>query len=302
MRKCILIALLLVPVCGYCGEKVILTGPAVFESCPMMLMAEDDVFSEIGLEVLFRPWNSPDQYRALFSSGESVYAVVSTLEYVRLSETLSGIGLLYNLAGSPLWIMGGKKNVELGDLQNAVVALPFRGDMPEVMLKMLIAGSGIDYNTMKIVSAGGGIPSAQLVMTGRADYVMLPDPIASSVQEISRNRKGLSPLEKSISVDELWRKEYTSDPPLLLSNIISYNTDGKSEQVFYRLYRKYYELCRTEPNKAAEVFLRYFPAMQQNNTALMFRNHKGTLHRAGDVKADFDAFIKLMQEQIDGGF
>jgi len=186
---------------GYCGDKILLTGTAVYESCPMIMMQKDPEFVRAGYSAEFTGWNSPDQYRVAVSQGKSVYVTVSMLDYMRLSGRVKGASLLFAVENTPMWFLSCDKDFSMENISGKTIALPFRGDMPEILLDMLLAGKGVDRKKVRVVSAGGPVSSAQLVMTGRADAVLLPDPMASTAESMSFQDSRLRKLvKKTISL------------------------------------------------------------------------------------------------------
>jgi len=298
LKQFILIVLIMIALNA--NAKVIMTAPPVFESCPMMLMIEDNLFEHNGIDATFIPWSSPDQYRSMLFSDNEVFAVVSSLEYKRFKNN-NKFQLIYNLGGSPLWLLGSREIKGFKELENSKIALPFRGDMPEILLNMLFSIAGVDKDRVEIVSAGGGITSAQLVMTGRADYVIMPEPIAYFLEKFSSSKKGLRPIKRLLSVGDEWNK-FESVPPLLISGVAGVNVKPESLKVLKSAYERYYERCRADFTHSAKIFKEYFPAMKGEDISIMFKEHKGSIYKSKDIKEDFERFIKLMEREIDSGF
>ncbi|ADD68838.1 hypothetical protein Dacet_2075 [Denitrovibrio acetiphilus DSM 12809] len=301
MKKIFLIISMLCTLTSFAGEHLTMSGPATLESCPMMLMAEENALSVYGVTAEFIPWTSPDQYRAMLSSEKNLYVIVSTLEYVRLNKLIENARLLFSVEGSPIWFLGKKTGVTLKELESSIIALPFRGDMPEILLMMLMEKSGNDYKKTKIVSAGGGITSAQLVMRGRADYVAIPEPIASSIVEIS-GRKGLRKLSYSLSVEKIWRELYQSSPPLLVSNIMSFKSSREADDAFRKTYSRYYGKCVTNAEVSANLFVKYFPAVSKSGIKQLISSNNIKIHTANEITEQLNEFIRLMDKQIKNEF
>lgn len=298
MKRFIVFALLICFSTAEAYEKLIMSGPPIAESCPMMLMAKEDALAKKGLKAEFRPWMTPDHYRALISSGSSAYIVVSTLEYVRLGKILDGVRLMFSVEGSPLWIMGHKADIELKEIENSTVALPFRGDMPEILMDMLMDAGGLDTDTVKIVSAGNPVSSAQLVMTGRADYVAVPEPMASNVRKVSIEKR-LTPLEYSLSVADEWKRIFPDGPPLLLSHLIGVKIPQEYDAVFSEKYLKYQKKCTEDTAYASSVFADYFPFMHLENISMLLSSDYITVHSAGDIRDKLAKFTELMERYTD---
>lgn len=127
-------------------DKVTLMGAPLFESCPLMLMTKDDLFKPLGLETEFIPWQNPDQYRAMLTSGRADFVVVSILELIRIGQKLAGIRRIFTVESSSLWLLGHTPVAGLADLRGKTLALPFRGDTLKIMPPMLLsAGNGLGH-------------------------------------------------------------------------------------------------------------------------------------------------------------
>lgn len=301
MKRLLLLILLLSSVSAFAGGHIVMSGPPVLLSCPLMLMADDNSLAEYGYSSEFIPWSSPDQYRALLASDKAMYVIVSTLEYVRLSKIIKDIKLIFSEEGSPIWFLGEKENITIDELSKSTVALPFRGDMPEILLSMLLSKNVSGGNKTKIVSAGGGVASAQLVMTGRADYVAVPEPIADNIVKISEKR-GLRKLKYSLSVEEVWDELYQGSPPLLVSNIVAFNSGGESAEVFSKVSRRYFRKCIDNPQVSADVFVKYFPVMNRSSVEKLIKSNKAKIHPAEEIQDKLSEFIKLMKQNIKNGY
>jgi NitT/TauT family transport system substrate-binding protein len=301
-RRCLaacLAWLLACVACASAAEPVTLLGGPLAESCPMMLMAEEDAFAPLGLESVFVPWQSPDQYRAMMVSGQADFVALSTLEYARLAKRLKNVELLFTLAGSPLWLLGPTREVALAELRGKTVALPFRGGMPEITLAMLLRRSPVAIEDLRIVSGGGAVTSAQLVMTGRADYALATEPVAAMVVALSRQRPDIRVMHYAFDVADAWHKAYPDGPDMLLSNIVSLDAPEPVRRLFREQYRRYAERCRQDPRAAVPIFRKYFPVLPPDSVHALLSTGGGRLYQAAEKRGELERFLGLMEQVVD---
>lgn len=275
-------------------QPVILLGGPLFESCPMMLMASDNLFGSMGRKTKFVAWRNPDQYRAMLTSGRADFVVVSTLEYRRLSQRRNDIELLFVVEGSPLRLIGRRSDIGLEDLRGQRIALPFRGDMPELMLGMLLRGSSIGMDDVSIVSAGGVIASAQLVMTGRADYAAVPEPIAAMMVDQSRRTHRATALHYALNLETAWRRRNPGGPPLLLSLIVAVGANDQATRCFKSHYPVYAEGCRNRPQRGARLFTKHFPVFSEDHICRFLVDAGVRIHPASEMAPELQRFFTMM--------
>ncbi len=294
----LVIVLLWITPCG-AARRLNLLGAPLFESGALMLMAQEDVFARLGYETHFIPWRSPDQYRAMLLSGQADILVISALEYTRLRKALPDLNLLFSVAGTPLWLLGSAGDIRLEELRGKRLALPFRGDMPELTLRLLLRNSPVNMADVRLVSGGGAVSSAQLVMTGDADFVMIAEPLAAMMVNLSHAQNRGRPLHYALDLNRLWHQRNPQGPPLLLSHIVARDLPKAVSELFQRLYPAYVEHCRNRPRQCAALFCHYFPSLSQSEVERFLATTPLRILPAAEIKAPLCRFLDLVEEASD---
>lgn len=285
--------------CAAGADPVVMLGGPLAESCPMMLMAAEDAFASVGRKSVFVPWQSPDQYRAMMVSGQADFVVLSTLEYARLARRLEGVEPLFTVAGSSLWLLGRLPDIPLDALRGKTIALPFRGGMPEITLGMLLREAPVAMKDVRIVSAGGAVTSAQLVMTGRADYALVAEPVAAMMVAASKSHPHAHAMHYALDMEAAWRKLYPNGPELLLSHIVALEAPEELRRLFCERYRTYAARCRDNPQAAVPVFQQYFPVLPAKSIRALLSADRGKVYGAAEKKRELQRFMQRMQRVAD---
>lgn len=191
-----------------------LYGPPAGPSVTLAQAVASSKFSDIADSATFTAWRNPDELRAGLTSGSIQLSVVpiqaATNLYnrgfpIRLANVMTN-GLLYIISDAPE--IGG-----IADLKGRSLAVPFRGDTPEIILGQLLNHHGIDAeNDIEITYAGTPIEAMQLLLAGRVDAALTAEP--STTAGILRGRRNQREIRRAISIQDAWG-EMTGAAPVL---------------------------------------------------------------------------------------
>ena len=151
MKKILFIIVILL--CGMRGcvyaaerlERLVITGPPVSETYPLLRMNAVPELREIADKIEFIPWHSTDQLRAMIAANQIDLVVLTTVSAANLYNKGAQIRVVDVFYPSSTWIISADPDVHsLKDLKGAEVVLPFRpGDMPEIILSSVISRQGL---------------------------------------------------------------------------------------------------------------------------------------------------------------
>ena len=191
-----------------------LYGPPAGPSVTLAHAVASGKFADIAQEATFTAWRNPDELRAGLTSGDILLSVVPIQAAanlynrgfpIRLANAMTN-GLLYIISSAP-------EIVGFADLVGRSLAVPFRGDTPEIILGQLLAHYGLDAETdLQITYAGSPIEAMQLLLSGRVEAALTAEP--STTAGVLRGREAGIEIRRAIDIQIEWG-EMTGAQPVL---------------------------------------------------------------------------------------
>ncbi|MCC6948420.1 MAG: ABC transporter substrate-binding protein [Bradyrhizobiaceae bacterium] len=185
-------------------DTLTLAGPPAPPSLYLAHLARQERLAPFAKSVRFEQWKSPDQLRAGVISGE--YHVAATP--VNVAATLYRKGVPVRLLDVTVWgilsILSTDPEIKsIADLKGRELAVPFRGDMPDIVLQVLLLKAGTD---VKLTYVGTPFEGLQLFMARRVASILLPEPVSTAAQMRGKSI-GLE-VRRAINVQEAWAASF----------------------------------------------------------------------------------------------
>jgi len=184
--------------------ELVLYGPPAGPSIVAAQAVESGALAAVAERVSFRVWKTPDEMRAGFASGKWAASIVPTYAAanmynrglpVRLVNVMTD-GLLYVVATDPAI-------ASLAALRGRRLVLPFRNDMPDHVLARLAAAEGLALGRdVALEYAGTPTEAVQLLLAGRADAALVPEPGATAAQ--LRGTRAGKRVYRAIDIQKAW--------------------------------------------------------------------------------------------------
>lgn len=92
----------------------------------------------------------------------------------------------------------------IASLKGKRLALPFRNDTPDILMQRLMQEAGMAAADVEVVAAANPIEAVQLLLTGRADAGILPEP-AGAMAEMRAAQEGRA-MHRTIDMQAEWAK------------------------------------------------------------------------------------------------
>jgi NitT/TauT family transport system substrate-binding protein len=126
-------------------EKLIIAGPVATVSHPIFKMIQSGALKDVAKKVEFRLWQNPDELRAILLKKEAHFVAIPT----NVAANLYNKKVDLRLINVPVWgileIVTRDKNIKtIQDLKGKEIIIPFRADMPDIMLQAIIKKAGLD--------------------------------------------------------------------------------------------------------------------------------------------------------------
>ncbi|MEM8786868.1 MAG: ABC transporter substrate-binding protein [Pseudomonadota bacterium] len=171
------------------------------------------MLSDIAGETGFTAWRNPDQLRAGLTSGEILLSVVPIQAAANLYNRGFPIRLANAMTDGLLYIVAEDPDITtMPDLAGRHIAVPFRGDTPEIIFGQLRDSHSMSENDFQITYAGSPKEAMQMMLAGRVDVALTAEP--PTMAAVLRGRQAGKEMRRGISVQEAWG-QMTGAAPVL---------------------------------------------------------------------------------------
>lgn len=190
---------------AFAAEQLTLWGPPAAPSVVLAQAVASGALKDLGGSVAFRTWRTPDEMRAGLSSGTMQAVIVPSNVAANLYNRGLGVYLLNIMTRGLLYVVGGDELVRIEDLAGKKIAVPFRNDMPDFILRRLLARAKLTVGKDVQFEYAGSPPEAmQMLLAGRVKAALLAEPGATAA--ILRAKIGLNHFTRAIDCQKEWAK------------------------------------------------------------------------------------------------
>lgn len=185
-------------------EPLVLWGPTATPSILLAQAAASGDLDAIAPGASFSAWRTPDELRAGISSGSILASLVPS--YVAANFYNRGLGLrLANIQTyGLLTIVSADPEIEdIEGLRGKTINVPFRNDMPDFVLQRLLDNAGlVAGEDLTIEYSGTPADAMQLLLSGRADTVLISEPAATAA--FARAAEAGRDLRRAVDLTQAW--------------------------------------------------------------------------------------------------
>lgn len=193
--------------------KLAIYGPPAGPSITLAHAVATGMMSDIATDVSFTAWRSPDELRAGLTSGDIQLSVVPIQAAANLYNRGFPIHLANAMTNGLLYIIAEDAAITtIPDLAGRHIAVPFRGDTPEIIFGQLLDHYGLGEGDLQITYAGTPTEAMQLMLAGRVDAALTTEP--STTAAVLRGRQAGKTIFRAISIQDAWG-EMTGAAPVL---------------------------------------------------------------------------------------
>ncbi len=158
--------------------QITLAGPPAIVSAPLIHMAETNALQGVAQRTVFTAWRDPDQLRMMAMGGKADVLAMPSNVAANLFNRGAGVTLLNISTWGALWVVTrDAQRKALADFKGEEIAVPFRGDMPDIVLQLLAAKQGLDpLRDFRIRYVPTPMEAMQLLITRRVSHALLTEP------------------------------------------------------------------------------------------------------------------------------
>lgn len=184
--------------------ELVLHGPPAGPSITLAHVAATGAMRHIADKVSFRAWRNPDEMRAGVTSETMGLVVAPIIAAANMYNRGLGVRLVNVMTNGLLHIVSADATLTtLPALRGKRVALPFRNDSPEHVFNRLIKHHGMEKDRdLMLDTTGTPIEAIQLLLAGRIDAALVPEPAASAA--IVRGMAAGKTIHRTLDVQAAW--------------------------------------------------------------------------------------------------
>lgn len=185
------------------GEELLMMGPPANPGVPMVLLANSERLRSVAPGASFRVWEGPDRLEAEVSSGRLHVAQAPINVAATLYRKGLGVRLLnVNVWGGLYLLAAGDELRDWEDLGEKSVAVPFRGNVPDLAFRYLAAQAGLSPQELDLHYAASPAEAMRWLLDGEVRAAVLPEPLATAA-ESQAARQGLE-VRRALDLQQEW--------------------------------------------------------------------------------------------------
>ncbi|QGY38629.1 hypothetical protein GM415_00210 [Pseudodesulfovibrio cashew] len=186
-------------------DHLALAGPPAPLSLPLARLAQHPGSSTRIPHLEMKQWRNPDIMRAWMVSGEVQVAATPANAAAMLYNKGLPVRLMDVNNGGILSILTRDPEINrFTDLKGKKALLFYRGDIPDIIVRFLAAKQGMNPDKdMALSYVGSPFEGLQMLLSGRADTALLPEPAATAA-ELKAKSKGMA--LKRIMLQDIWEE------------------------------------------------------------------------------------------------
>ena len=279
-------------------KQIKLAGPAAVISYPLMVMAEEQSLQDKHISLSFTRWKNPDQLRAMFLGNQvDITAMPSNLAAILFNK-----GHPVKLINISIWdimtvVSRNPKVNQFSDLIGQEIVVPFKNDMPTIVLdKLLTQQLGDKKAQINYRISHNLLDSSQLLLAGQVDHALLIEPVTSMVI-FRNNQANKAPLFRNINISKQWQKTFTNANKLPQAGLVSNSALAQNTQLlqlFHTSYQQKAKWCKRSPKPCAMIVKKYLPKAPIASLIEAIKHTELNALKAKKIQQDLESFYQIL--------
>lgn len=287
-------------------DTLVLSGPPAVVSYPLIHMAASGALKDIAEEVRFELWTNPDQLRVSVLRGKTDFTALPTNVAANLANRGAPVHLLNVSTWGILWMVSRDSDRHrLKDFAGETIAVPFRGDMPDVLFSMLAREQGLNpAKDFRIHYVASPMDAAQLLIARRVDHAVLAEPAVAMVLR----KTGSFPigivapkLHRAFSFSDEWGETFASEARIPQAGIaaVGEQDDALSRRVA-EAYAESLDWCQANPEACGTLVAEHVERLDPEAVADAVRSSPMEAVPIDEAKDDLQKFYKRLHAHDPG--
>ncbi len=283
-------------------EKLVIAGPVATISHPIFHLIQSGSLKDVAKKVEFRLWQNPDELRAILLKKEAHIVAIPT----NVAANLYNKGEKIKLFNIPVWgileIITRDKNIKtINDLKGQEIVVPFRADMPDIILQAIIKKAGLNPKKDFKLSYAPTPPDAmQMLILRRADNVLLAEPATS----MAMRKTGSFPLKliapelfRGVNLQKEWGRVFKVAPKVPQAGLaVVGELDKNIVKRFNEEYKKSLGWYKSHPKEAGVLVAKNIDFFKAEAVADSIANVQLEAVDASVASKDLDSFYQVLLE------
>jgi len=285
-------------------EKIVIAGPSANVSHPIFRMIESGALEKIADRVEFRLWNNPDQLRAMILNKEVDFVAVPTNVGAILYNKRQPIELLNVSVWGILHILVRDPKIKtLHDLKGKTLVVPWRGDMPDIVLQTVMEKEGMGPKEIKLLYVSNPMDAAQQLIMRRQDNALLPEPATSMVLRKTKSFPVslVAPeLYRGIDLQEEWGRAFGIEPKIAQAGMAvvgKMRDNAEAVEAFEKAYEEATKWYKAHPKEAAKLVVKYVKMFNEEAVADSIAHVRFEVVPAKEARADVEFFFTQLKKR-----
>jgi len=285
-------------------DRIVLAGPSANVSHPLFRMIESGALEKYAKKVEFRLWNNPDQLRAMIINKEVDFVAVPTNVGAILYNKKQPVELLNVSVWGILHILVRDPKVKsLEDLKGQTLVVPWRGDMPDIVLQAVMEKKGIGKNDLRLLYVSNPMDAAQQLIMRRQDNALLPEPAASMVLRKTKSFpvSVIAPqLYRGIDLQREWGEAFGIAPKIAQAGMAAVGDMRRNDEVVEAFEKAYAEAARwykSHPKEAAKLVVKYTKMFNEEAVTDSIAHVQFEVVPAKEARKDVEFFFERLKER-----
>ena len=250
---------------GAALPQITLAGPPAIVSAPLIHMAETNALQGVAQRTVFTAWRDPDQLRMMAMGGKADVLAMPSNVAANLFNRGAGVTLLNISTWGALWVVTrDAQRKALADFKGEEIAVPFRGDMPDIVLQLLAAKQGLDVQRdFRIRYVPTPMEAMQLLITRRVSHALLTEPgVSLALRKTQSFPVGLiaPTLHRGADLQQEWGRLFQRAPRVPQAGIAAVGGVRAQPQVLAAVERAYAQSvawCRSNALDCGRMMARH---------------------------------------------
>lgn len=288
--------------------RLVLAGPPASVSDALVHMVDSGALADVADEVEFVPWRDPDHLRAIALGKQADVLAMPVNVAANLYNRGVGLELINVSTWGILWVVTRDANVRtLADLRGQEIAMPFRGDMPDLLFRLITEREGIaPGKDIKLRYVASPIDAMQLLVMRQVDHALLAEPAVS----MALRKTGSFPLSvvaptlfRGVDMQAEWGRAFQRAPRIPQAGIVVMGALRNDPKLVARIAQEYaraLQACRANAAPCGEAVARRMPMISAEAAADAIRSSPLEAVAAEKARPELEFLFKLLLEHSPG--
>lgn len=270
------------------AQKVRVSGPPIWDSAVFLDLVDRQPLKGRGFTFSFVPWKNPNQLRAMLLERSIDMAIVPSISVALFAN--KGIELMplfaHRLRGNLALVGRGAAFTSLSQAPDRSIAVPFKGDLPDIVLRHL------GLTQAQALFVANPIAAMQMLLSGRVANAFLAEPFATVVQSKE------PAISVRLNVCEKWERA-TGGSGCPLVGIVAAPQgalNNRAAGLISTAYKKAFEEVVANPERAAALVASAFANLPAPILDRSFRKISGHILEGGDATRQLQNFLHIVHK------